>query len=70
MHYPLQAAAYASDTGILTEPMIDARVDDAIRSHEKKVHWQQEQGDIYADVVHSNKDMSTLVPPDKPSNKH
>ncbi|XP_074655820.1 ATPase family AAA domain-containing protein 3-like [Tubulanus polymorphus] len=38
-----QATAYASEDGILTEKMIDDRVHDAIKQHEKKVSWQIEQ---------------------------
>ncbi|CDQ63857.1 unnamed protein product [Oncorhynchus mykiss] len=32
-----QAAAYSSEDGVLTEPMIDARVDDAVRQHLQKM---------------------------------
>ncbi|XP_032904203.1 ATPase family AAA domain-containing protein 3A [Amblyraja radiata] len=35
----LQAAAYASEHGVLTEPMIDARVTEAIRQHQQKMVW-------------------------------
>ncbi|KAM4741111.1 ATPase family AAA domain containing 3 [Anableps anableps] len=34
-----QAAAYSSEDGILTEAMIDARVDDAIKQHHQKMDW-------------------------------
>uniref|UniRef100_A0A8C5DPV0 AAA+ ATPase domain-containing protein n=1 Tax=Gouania willdenowi TaxID=441366 RepID=A0A8C5DPV0_GOUWI len=34
-----QAAAYSSEDGILTEAMIDARVDDAIKQHLQKMDW-------------------------------
>uniref|UniRef100_A0A8C7GNE1 ATPase family AAA domain containing 3A n=1 Tax=Oncorhynchus kisutch TaxID=8019 RepID=A0A8C7GNE1_ONCKI len=34
-----QAAAYSSEDGVLTEPMIDARVDDAVRQHLQKMDW-------------------------------
>uniref|UniRef100_A0A8C9U432 ATPase family AAA domain containing 3A n=1 Tax=Scleropages formosus TaxID=113540 RepID=A0A8C9U432_SCLFO len=34
-----QAAAYSSEDGVLTEAMIDARVDDAIRQHRQKMDW-------------------------------
>ncbi|XP_062842518.1 ATPase family AAA domain containing 3 [Trichomycterus rosablanca] len=34
-----QAAAYSSEDGMLTEAMIDARVDDAIRQHRQKMDW-------------------------------
>uniref|UniRef100_A0A673X3C4 ATPase family AAA domain containing 3A n=1 Tax=Salmo trutta TaxID=8032 RepID=A0A673X3C4_SALTR len=34
-----QAAAYSSEDGVLTEAMIDARVDDAMRQHLQKMDW-------------------------------
>ncbi|KAF7208720.1 ATPase family AAA domain containing 3 [Nothobranchius furzeri] len=34
-----QAAAYSSEDGILTEAMIDARVDDAVKQHHQKMDW-------------------------------
>ncbi|XP_013861810.1 ATPase family AAA domain containing 3 [Austrofundulus limnaeus] len=34
-----QAAAYSSEDGVLTEAMIDARVDDAIKQHHQKMDW-------------------------------
>lgn len=37
--YLCQAAAYSSEDGILTEAMIDARVDDAIKQHLQKMDW-------------------------------
>ena len=40
----LQATAYASDTGVLTEAMIDEKVAMAMKAREKKVLWQQTQG--------------------------
>ncbi|XP_063292483.1 ATPase family AAA domain-containing protein 3-B [Pelobates fuscus] len=39
-----QAAAYASEDGILTEEMIDARVADAIRQHQQKMEWLKAEG--------------------------
>lgn len=38
-----QAAAYASEDGVLTEAMVMSRVDDSIRAHKMKVRWQSEQ---------------------------
>lgn len=64
-----QATAYASDDGVLTEAMIDARVDDALRSHEKKVLWQMEQEDPHANLrvitpaYRSAKDSVAFTPP-------
>lgn len=34
-----QAAAYSSEDGVLTEAMIDVRVDDAVRQHVQKMDW-------------------------------
>ncbi|KAK9515667.1 hypothetical protein VZT92_026294 [Zoarces viviparus] len=34
-----QAAAYSSEDGVLTETMIDSRVDDAVKQHAQKMDW-------------------------------
>ncbi|XP_051895163.1 ATPase family AAA domain containing 3 [Pristis pectinata] len=39
-----QAAAYASEDGVLTEAMIDSRVTDAIRQHKQKMEWLKDEG--------------------------
>ncbi|XP_050787427.1 ATPase family AAA domain-containing protein 3 isoform X2 [Gopherus flavomarginatus] len=39
-----QAAAYASEDGILTEAMIDARVADAVQQHKQKMEWLKAEG--------------------------
>lgn len=39
-----QAAAYSSEDGVLTEAMIDARVEDAIRQHRQKMNWLHGEG--------------------------
>uniref|UniRef100_A0A4W4HAM5 AAA+ ATPase domain-containing protein n=1 Tax=Electrophorus electricus TaxID=8005 RepID=A0A4W4HAM5_ELEEL len=41
-----QAAAYSSEDGVLTEAMIDARVDDAIRQHQQKMDWLHGDGGL------------------------
>ncbi|XP_049843316.1 ATPase family AAA domain-containing protein 3 [Schistocerca gregaria] len=38
-----QAAAYASEDGVLTRDMVVARVIDAVHQHRQKVQWQSEQ---------------------------
>ncbi|XP_067006029.1 ATPase family AAA domain-containing protein 3A homolog [Anabrus simplex] len=38
-----QAAAYASEDGVLTEKMVMDRVNDALQQHKQKVLWQSEQ---------------------------
>lgn len=64
----LQASAYASETGVLTEAMIDEKVDDALRSHSKKVVWQEDQT-LYSyqsskkeQPTHSRKGDSMAIP--------
>ncbi|TKS71793.1 ATPase family AAA domain-containing protein 3-A [Collichthys lucidus] len=49
-----QAAAYSSEDGVLTEAMIDARVDDAVKQHIQKMDW------LHAEDDAQNK---TLTPP-------
>ncbi|ELT91548.1 hypothetical protein CAPTEDRAFT_199580 [Capitella teleta] len=39
----LKATAYASEDGVLTEFMMNERVNDALIGHQKKVIWQQDQ---------------------------
>ncbi|TFK13673.1 transmembrane and coiled-coil domain-containing protein 4 [Platysternon megacephalum] len=39
-----QAAAYASEAGVLTEAMIDARVADAVQQHKQKMEWLKAEG--------------------------
>ncbi|XP_073700124.1 ATPase family AAA domain containing 3 [Garra rufa] len=39
-----QAAAYSSEDGVLTEAMMDARVDDAVRQHRQKMDWLHGEG--------------------------
>lgn len=36
--------AYASEDGVLTEAMMDARVQDAIRQHQQKMQWLKAEG--------------------------
>lgn len=49
-----QAAAYSSEDGVLTEAMIDARVDDAVKQHIQKMDW------LHGDEAAQTK---TLTPP-------
>lgn len=37
--------AYTSEDGVLTEAMMDARVQDAIQQHRQKMQWLQAEGD-------------------------
>ncbi|KAK0135840.1 ATPase family AAA domain-containing protein 3-A [Merluccius polli] len=39
-----QAAAYSSESGVLTEAMIDARVQDAVKQHIQKMDWLHGEG--------------------------
>ena len=36
--------AYASEDGVLTEAMMDARVQDAIQQHRQKMQWLKAEG--------------------------
>lgn len=47
-----QAAAYSSEDGVLTEAMIDARVDDAVKQHLQKMDW-----------LHGEEEAQSLTPP-------
>lgn len=38
-----QASAYSSEDGKLTEKMIDAKLDSALASHDKKIKWRSEE---------------------------
>lgn len=49
-----QAAAYSSEDGVLTEAMIDARVDDAVKQHIQKMDWLHAEEDAQT---------KTLTPP-------
>uniref|UniRef100_A0A673CAI3 ATPase family AAA domain-containing protein 3-A-like n=1 Tax=Sphaeramia orbicularis TaxID=375764 RepID=A0A673CAI3_9TELE len=49
-----QAAAYSSEDGVLTEAMIDARVDDAVKQHRQKMDWLHAEEEAQA---------KTLTPP-------
>ena len=67
LFYFIQATVYASESGVLTEEMIDARVTDALRAHEKKVTWQAEQEETAAFDTRgrfkTDKDMTAFTPP-------
>ncbi|KAG8505498.1 ATPase family AAA domain-containing protein 3 [Galemys pyrenaicus] len=39
-----QAMAYASEDGVLTEAMMDARVQDAVQQHRQKMQWLKAEG--------------------------
>ncbi|XP_056130090.1 ATPase family AAA domain containing 3 [Lampris incognitus] len=49
-----QAAAYSSEDGILTEAMIDARVDDAVKQHLQKMDWLHGEGGEEAEAKASS----------------
>jgi ATPase family AAA domain-containing protein 3A/B len=36
--------AYASEDGVLTEAMMDARVQDAVQQHQQKMQWLKVEG--------------------------
>ncbi|GJQ69912.1 putative ATPase family AAA domain-containing protein [Trypoxylus dichotomus] len=56
-----QAAAYASEDGVLTEKMVLERVNDAVRQHKQKVQWQSEQERRESkSIYHSEKEDSYI----------
>ncbi|KAF2880751.1 hypothetical protein ILUMI_25423 [Ignelater luminosus] len=60
-----QAAAYASEDGVLTEKMVLDRVEDAIIQHKQKVEWQSEQEE--AKSGYQSIKGSSMIPIKKPS---
>ncbi|XP_022914276.1 ATPase family AAA domain-containing protein 3A homolog [Onthophagus taurus] len=54
-----QAAAYASEDGVLTEKMVLERVKDSVMQHRQKVEWQSEQERRESkSIYHSEKEES------------
>lgn len=71
-----QAAAYASDDGVLTEQMVLDRCMDAISQHKQKVEWQSDQErreakSITSSSYHSEKDSHyvNLLSPENSASK-
>ncbi|XP_046555418.1 LOW QUALITY PROTEIN: ATPase family AAA domain-containing protein 3-B-like [Haliotis rubra] len=64
-----QAQAYSSEDGMLTEKMIDSIVQDAVKQHQKKTLWRQEQEKTSAPIAFkSAKDAASFnAPNSKPS---
>ncbi|XP_046742993.1 ATPase family AAA domain-containing protein 3A homolog [Diprion similis] len=71
-----QAAAYASEDGVLTEQMVIDRCMDAVRQHKQKVKWQSEQERQESKSIYSSekeismsplkpKESATTIEPDK-----
>lgn len=56
-----QAAAYASDDGVLTEAMVMQRAEDAVKQNRKKRQWlsEEEKGDDKSAVSASNEAQTT-----------
>ena len=48
--HSFQATAYASEDGVLTSEMIDARVNDAIGQHKQKVDWHTAEEEKIAKI--------------------
>ncbi|KAL4221828.1 ATPase AAA domain-containing protein 3-A [Mactra antiquata] len=61
-----QASAYASESGILTEEIIDERIKDAMIAHKKKVLWQDDHS-LYTEDHLSPKAASMVIPKPKPT---
>ncbi|KAI4502404.1 hypothetical protein M0802_002316 [Mischocyttarus mexicanus] len=64
-----QAAAYASENGILTEQMVIDRCMEAIRQHKQKVQWQSEQEKQESKSIYAIEDSSTESIKSKPPAK-
>ncbi|KAJ9599170.1 hypothetical protein L9F63_010347 [Diploptera punctata] len=60
-----QAAAYASEDGILTEKMVMDRVEDAIKQHRQKVEWQSEQEKKESKTLTYSSDKDSMYVPVK-----
>ncbi|KAK2585763.1 hypothetical protein KPH14_010372 [Odynerus spinipes] len=54
-----QAAAYASEDGVLTEQMVIDRCVEAIKQHKQKVQWQSEQEKQESKSIYATEDSST-----------
>nr|XP_018915660.1 PREDICTED: ATPase family AAA domain-containing protein 3-A [Bemisia tabaci] len=54
-----QAAAYASEDGVLTQKMVMSRCQDAVKQHQQKVMWQSEQEKKEARSISSSSQPST-----------
>ncbi|XP_023019750.1 ATPase family AAA domain containing bor [Leptinotarsa decemlineata] len=56
-----QAAAYASEDGVLTEKMVLDKVEDHVKQHRQKVEWQSEQEKKESkSIYHSEKEDSYI----------
>ncbi|PNF43273.1 ATPase family AAA domain-containing protein 3 [Cryptotermes secundus] len=58
-----QAAAYASEDGVLTEQMVMDRVMDAVTQHRQKVEWQSEQERRESKTLSYSSDKDALYVP-------
>ncbi|KAK9888751.1 hypothetical protein WA026_000977 [Henosepilachna vigintioctopunctata] len=57
-----QAAAYASEDGVLTEKMVLEKCEDAVKQHRQKVEWQSEQEKRESkSIYHSEKEDSYMA---------
>ncbi|XP_054272965.1 ATPase family AAA domain-containing protein 3A homolog [Macrosteles quadrilineatus] len=66
-----QAAAYASEDGVLTEKMARDRTYDSVKQHQQKVEWQSEQERRESKSISSRVEglPYTLHPPPSPTTK-
>uniref|UniRef100_A0A8C8CRQ1 AAA+ ATPase domain-containing protein n=1 Tax=Oncorhynchus tshawytscha TaxID=74940 RepID=A0A8C8CRQ1_ONCTS len=60
-----QAAAYSSEDGVLTEAMIDARVDDAVHQHAQKMDWLHMERGVESAGKHGVDDLTKPKDPPK-----
>ncbi|XP_076277930.1 ATPase family AAA domain containing bor [Lasioglossum baleicum] len=62
-----QAAAYASEDGVLTEQMVLDRCSEAIKQHKQKVQWQSEQERQESKSIYANEKEPTQPVKPKPA---
>lgn len=64
----VQARAYASEDGVLTERMMDEIVADSVKQHARKVQWQRDQekaaqeAGVIDSAYRSDKHSASVIP--------
>lgn len=60
----VQARAYASEDGVLTERMMEEIVADSVKQHARKVQWQrdQEKAGVIDSAYRSDKHSASVIP--------
>lgn len=67
-----QASAYGSPDGVLTEEMMDARIDEAVRQHKQKVEWHKAElpGETNDTSTTTQKNRESTVKRTQPNQSH